>query len=613
MKSIVLINMPFAAVERPSLALSILHAQLKAVGCKVHVLYPNIDFAQIIDPRLYHCIANSCDVADLIGEWVFTKSVFNDITQCNSYLNNYLAMRAFSLTALQSYLGTDSKELVFAHLIDAQDQVTDFLDKLELQVLQHNPDIVGATTVFQQTLPSVAILKRIHNSAPRVKTVLGGANCEGCMGVALRALFPWVNTIHSGRIEGSYSDVFDVEWEPECYQAPNFDSYFAKLRSSKLLHAISPGLPFESSTGCWYGEKRHCTFCGLNGEKMAFKSRNGFEVLSELKYQQKRYNISRFQAVDNIIPMQFFKTLLPELAAGIEEFEIFYEIKSNLSEKHIQTLKKAGICWIQPGIESLSSDVLTRLNKGNSAISNIYLLKKAYEFGVRLSWSILIGDPGETEKDYVQSLITMKKITHLQPPSNLVRIRFDRFSPYHVDQVSFGLNLDPFHSYRYVYPLCADLENLAYFFEDYSLSRADITESPAKDLVDCFTNWQHSFYSSSAQRRVARLTFEAPRLIYDSRGASIERIQISDEERTVLDKADGPVLVSVFSERERKVLSDLSIKSLVFEENRKVISLVTREPSVMLPELSEFPGGYFNIWHDTLGRLSLHQSTNHNL
>jgi radical SAM superfamily enzyme YgiQ (UPF0313 family) len=36
--------------------------------------------------------------------------------------------------------------------------------------------------------------------------------------------------------------------------------------------AVETTLLFETSRGCWWGEHSHCTFCGLNGSTMLYRS-----------------------------------------------------------------------------------------------------------------------------------------------------------------------------------------------------------------------------------------------------------------------------------------------------------------------------------------------------
>jgi magnesium-protoporphyrin IX monomethyl ester (oxidative) cyclase len=55
---------------------------------------------------------------------------------------------------------------------------------------------------------------------------------------------------------------------------PTFDDYFAQLRTTSFAKRVLPALVMETSRGCWWGAKHHCTFCGLNAEGMAFRSKS---------------------------------------------------------------------------------------------------------------------------------------------------------------------------------------------------------------------------------------------------------------------------------------------------------------------------------------------------
>ena len=71
------------------------------------------------------------------------------------------------------------------------------------------------------------------------------------------------------------------------------------------------GIPFESARGCWWGQKHHCVFCGLNGSTMRFRAKSPDRVFAELVHQARRYRSFRFEAVDNILDMGYLTTLLP--------------------------------------------------------------------------------------------------------------------------------------------------------------------------------------------------------------------------------------------------------------------------------------------------------------
>jgi hypothetical protein len=109
--------------------------------------------------------------------------------------------------------------------------------------------------------------------------------------------------------------------------------------------------------GCWWGERSHCTFCGLNGATMAFRSKTPERVLSEIKFLCERYGVATFSVVDGILDMRYFRSVLPRLAEARLGIEFFWEVKANLDHRHVRQLRAAGVRFIQPGIESLSDHV----------------------------------------------------------------------------------------------------------------------------------------------------------------------------------------------------------------------------------------------------------------
>jgi ribosomal peptide maturation radical SAM protein 1 len=163
--------------------------------------------------------------------------------------------------------------------------------------------------------------------------------------------------------------------------------------------------------------------------------------------------------------MAYFKNLLPRLASDGGHRKLFYEVKANLSRKQVELLKRAGVTWIQPGIESLHTGVLRLMDKGVQGWQNIQLLKWAREFGLRMSWAVLWGFPGEEDDWYTRMADWIPQLEHLQAPSGLIRLRYDRFSVYHNRAQEMELKLLPISAMSFVYPVAPEkLADLAYFF-----------------------------------------------------------------------------------------------------------------------------------------------------
>jgi len=248
----------------------------------------------------------------------------------------------------------------------------------------------------------------------------------------------------------------------------DYDDYYeqrAAYLSPPDDAVVEKAILYETSRGCWWGQKQHCTFCGLNGEGMAFRSRSPDRVIGELRALVAKYRPAYIVMADNIMPHKYFSTVVPRLATELPGLNIFYEQKANLPRERLVLLKHAGINSIQPGIEALSSELLTLMRKGTTARQNIALLRDARGVQIALAWSLLWGFPGDRPAWYEETLAMLPLLHHLQPPNAFAPLMFDRFSPYFDQAEQFGVSdLRPFPGYRDFLPAGAAVEKVAYHF-----------------------------------------------------------------------------------------------------------------------------------------------------
>lgn len=244
-------------------------------------------------------------------------------------------------------------------------------------------------------------------------------------------------------------------------------------------------IPYETSRGCWWGEKHHCTFCGFNEEVIAFRQKSPERVIKELRILLDSCPTRKVVMTDSIMPYTYFKTLLPRLAGRFPGVDIIYEQKANLSLPQLLALHQAGIASIQPGIESLSSRLLTLMNKGVLARQNLMLLRDARAAGVHLKWNLLWGFPGDEMEAYEETLAILPLLHHLQPPFAMGHLSIDRFSPYFCTPTEFGVrNIRPRAGCYDCFPKGADVGSIAcHFTAEY--------RSGAHDHVDLiYRLWQ---------------------------------------------------------------------------------------------------------------------------
>lgn len=253
---------------------------------------------------------------------------------------------------------------------------------------------------------------------------------------------------------------------------------------------IRPSLLMESARGCWWGEKSHCTFCGLNGLTMEFRTKTVERTLEEITRLLGRYGPCIVRFVDNILSPNYFRDLLPEIARRGLKTDYICEVKANLKKHQVKALADAGVT-VQAGIENLSSHVLGLMGKGSNTLMNIQTLKWCKQLGVMADWNLLYGFPGENPEDYAENLALAKLLTHLDPPTGCGPIRLDRFSPNYDRAAEMGIvNVRPFKFYKYIYPFDArTVADLVYYF-DFDYQNPIDTGGHVPALEEAIQDWQ---------------------------------------------------------------------------------------------------------------------------
>jgi ribosomal peptide maturation radical SAM protein 1 len=525
---VALVNMPFGSLQTPSIGLSLLQGALGRCNISSRVFYFTFRFAELIGASTYSRITTETHSHDLVGEWIFSSALFPERSESELklYVADVLDKRLNGTSQACAYLRPLPGDFV-NEIVSARDKVEGFLAACLEQIAECAPAVVGFTSVFQQQLASLSLARRIKERCPDVLVVFGGANCEGVMGVEMVRQFAFIDAVVSGEgdgvfpelvrrvlggqplsdLEGVYfrSDAATISVDQplkntpvitamDALPHPDYTDYFVQLEQSEM-NGMKPSLLFETSRGCWWGAKHHCTFCGLNGETMVHRRKTPARALAELGELTRKHPGLDVVAVDNILDMAYFKDFIPALAKMKAESNLdanlFYEVKSNLTKPQLRLLKQAGVNEVQPGIESLSDRVLQIMRKGVKGLQNIQFLKWCAELDIRANWNFIWGFPGEPPEEYGRMAQLVPLLTHLQPPQYATTIRVDRFSPNFTQHKQLGLkNLMPYPAYSYVYSLAPEvLANLAYYFT-FEYAEPQDVESYVAPLALALGQWQ---------------------------------------------------------------------------------------------------------------------------
>jgi ribosomal peptide maturation radical SAM protein 1 len=604
MIDVLLVSMPFGPLLSPSLGLSLLQPQVEARGLTCRVKYFTLPFAERIGEPLYSRITteNRAMSRAFVGEWIFSHALFDwDVAQDERYLTDVLMEPP-------SWLGRNPTRppapAQVRAILRARDDAAAFVDWCAAEVAAARPAIVGLTSVFQQHLASLALAKRIKARLPGTSIVLGGANCEATMGLETVRQFPFVDAVVSGEGDRVFGDLAlqltgrspgvdlpgvitrataaapgghaaastaPAVGDLDALPYPEYRDFFEQFEQSRFARTWQASVLVETSRGCWWGEKMHCTFCGLNGETMAYRSKSAPRALAELTHLAAAYPECDIQVVDNILDLKYFKTLLPELAARKLPVSLFYETKSNLKKDQVRLLRDAGVTTIQPGIESFSDRVLKQMKKGVSGLQNIQLLKWCKELGVHPIWNFLIGFPQESPEDYFEMAGLTARVCHLPRPSGVSVIRLDRFSPNFTQAGLLGFTrLRPLPFYEFLYDLPEPARrNLAYYFSyDYT-----VPQNVAR-YADPLVRSVHAWKTTWRNAELVSVDLDDRLFVFDTRPRAAAAISVlTGDDRRLYQACDAIADSSRFEPGDAGRLQAIADRGLMLRDGGKYLAL----------------------------------------
>lgn len=606
---VALVNMPFSYSKYPSIQLGTLSALLKSQGIPVDCHHLNVRFAHLIGVPLHEII---CEKRALFGEWLFSFLLFRDNPKRAEYPR--LFKPVFEQIAQQSGRPIGYFEELATRI------APQFLTHMLTAVDWGRYALIGFTSTFDQNVASLTMAKLIKDLYPHVTIVFGGANYDSEMGLEYFRAFPFIDHVVVGEgeeilprlvryvLDGTTGALppgvtarrgSDILFTPNrtLYSdfskagPPDYDDYYQLLAElGQSAQGFDRILLYEASRGCWWGEKHHCTFCGLNAQSMAFRSKSPKQATEEMAYLSERYDTARFRLVDNIIDMKYVDELFGKFASDYCDLDVFIETKSNLRKSQIRTLAAGGVKCMQPGLESLSLSQLKAMDKGVTPMQNILCLKWSAYYRVAVSWNILLGFPGETSDDYLRQIDLISSLVHLQPPEAAGRFWLERFSPYFTRPHDYGLRITgPGMAYEYVYDARQlDMNKIAYDFE-YELDQWQVDPRIYQDLINAVERWRQMHQSSN---RPFLYYSKAPRYVtvYDGRnlqvpmrqrydGLAASVIEVCNEAAKGLEQIRAAVAEHTAGSESALVpiLNDLTNKRILYEERGKYFTLALPE------------------------------------
>lgn len=421
---VILNALPPARLDTPSAALSVLKAFLGHRGIQSRVIYWNLLLDRLLPafdrntdethlallPYLY-LLAGQCqdDIA---------RSKVNAFIKARLPLRDKLNRNSDYFSNVRGQLEATVKEQFAAH------------DVGELLLF-------GIPCKYEQWIPGMVLAPLIKAAFPRAVIVLGGLRNRD-KAEALMALCPLFDFAIWG--EGEYpllalcqaleNGNADLDAVPrliyrneagvqaaaadtrDCLDlnsgiVPEYDDYF-RCREQTGHHHLPAILPLESSRGCTWNACRFCVY----GEGYQNRKKEPAALKAELRYLLDRYPTPFFAFMDNDIvanDLPRMENLMDELMdlrhqAGNIQF-IAEVIPKQFTPAIMKKMVRAGLARVHFGYEAVCDSLLKKMHKRNSFSDNLFFVKFAHKYKVKLpSANVICGIVGETDMDVLESI-----------------------------------------------------------------------------------------------------------------------------------------------------------------------------------------------------------------
>ena len=190
------------------------------------------------------------------------------------------------------------------------------------------------------------------------------------------------------------------------YQLADFDAY-ARARGKREMG-------YASSVGCPYA----CHYCTDQVfYKRRFNAYKAERVVDDVSELVRRYRVEEVPFLDSNFPVDTKRAVA--IARGLVESKVKVrwtvqastDLLCRLSDEDVCLLRESGLYYMGFGTESASQEVLALMNKKHERVKDMYeTARKTEQAGISVNFNLILGYPGETESDRVETFRIMSDI-----------------------------------------------------------------------------------------------------------------------------------------------------------------------------------------------------------
>ena len=187
-----------------------------------------------------------------------------------------------------------------------------------------------------------------------------------------------------------------------CYEPMDLAAYAVTPHGTTVLYQLSRGCTDK------------CTFCSEWVFWQRFRSVDPLQSVEQLSEMQRRYGFDEVLFTDSLLNGSIKR--LRAFAEGVLQHGLKFSwggfMRAQMDGDTLAVLKRAGLQWVNIGIESLADPTLLLMNKRRSEADNIQTLRLFLENGIVVQSGVIPGFPRDTRARFlhtIQELSRLKK------------------------------------------------------------------------------------------------------------------------------------------------------------------------------------------------------------
>lgn len=287
------------------------------------------------------------------------------------------------------------------------------------QLCRSRPRLVGLSVICNEQIPYAGALTLILKSLA-FDVVWGGPELTGWPRDELRGLFEQygVDTIVRGDGESGLEGLIRgvpiqhevIDGVPVPLGKIGVDAAF---ELDPLAYGQPATLNFIESKGCYWNRCTHCDYISLH-ETMD-NTRRTDVLVDTLNAYSERTNFRRFHFINDTLAPARAKKISAAIAASGTQFRwnSFAKIDKRFDVSILESLPAGGCEFLIVGLESLTDGPLKTLQKGYCAEEATEWIRNALVAGVALVINLIVGIPGSTDEDDLETLQRLREFPQL--------------------------------------------------------------------------------------------------------------------------------------------------------------------------------------------------------